>query len=62
VTLTNIALSDPDPGAPGVYVVRNTIRYNLVCFGLTPGVSGGFVPGEVNVVGHHAIGQCSSLV
>jgi hypothetical protein len=62
VTLTNIALSDPDPGAPGVYVVRNTIRDNLVCFGLTPGVSGGFVPGEVNVVGHHAIGQCSSLV
>ena len=62
VTLTNIALSDPDPGAPGVYVVRNTIRDNLVCFGLTPGVSGGFIPGEVNVVGRHAIGQCASLV
>jgi hypothetical protein len=62
VTLTNIALSDPDPGAPGVYVVRNTIHDNLICYGLTPGVSGGFIPGEVNVVGRHAIGQCASLV
>jgi hypothetical protein len=61
-TLLDITLHDVDPGAPGVYVVRNTIRRNLVCFGLNPGVSGGFVPGEVNVVGHRAIGQCASLV
>ncbi len=61
-TLLNITLQDPDPGAPGVYVVRNTIRRNLVCFGLKPGVSGGFIPGEVNVVHGHAIGQCKSLV
>ena len=62
VTLTDIALSDPDPGAPGVYIVRNTIGWDLRCSGLTPGVSGGFVPGSVNVVGHKATGQCAALV
>jgi hypothetical protein len=61
-TLLSITLHDPDPGAPGVYVVRNTIQRNLVCQGLRPGVSGGFIPGEVNTVGGHAIGQCKSLV
>lgn len=62
VTLLNIAINDEHPGAPGVYVVQNTVGRNLVCKGLTPGVSGGFVPGAVNVVGGHAIGQCASLV
>ena len=62
VTLTNIALSDPHPDAPGVYIVRNTIARNLTCVGLTPGVSGGFVPGSVNVVGRNATGQCAALV
>ena len=62
VTLTNIALSDPHPGAPGVYIVRNTIGRNLTCTGLTPGVSGGFVPGSVNVVGRNANGQCAALI
>lgn len=62
VRLTDIALSDPDPGAPGVFIVRNTIGHDLLCHGLTPGVSGGFVPGSVNVVGHKAYGQCSTLV
>ncbi|MGV8966289.1 MAG: hypothetical protein ACOH2F_08415 [Cellulomonas sp.] len=61
-TLTKIALSDVHPGAPGVYIVNNTIGRNLICKGLTPGVSGGFVPGSVNVVGRHATGQCASLV
>jgi len=61
-TLVNIAVTDVHPGAPGVYIVRNTIRANLTCLGLTPGVSGGFVPGSVNVVGGHATGQCASLV
>ena len=60
--LINITLHDLDPGAPGVYVVRNTINRNLVCIALDPGVSGGFIPGEVNVVGGKAIGQCASLV
>ena len=62
VTLTDIAVIDEHPGAPGVYVVRNTVAWNLTCTGLTPGVSGGFVPGSVNVVGRNAIGQCASLV
>lgn len=61
-TLTNIALSDPHPGAPGVYIVRNNIARNLTCTALTPGVSGGFVPGSVNVVGGNATGQCADLV
>ncbi len=61
-TLTNIAVTDVHPDAPGVYIVRNTVGRNLICTGLTPGVSGGFVPGSVNVVGRHAIGQCASLV
>ena len=61
-TLSNITIQDEHPGAPGVYVVRNTIGHNLNCTGLTPGVSGGFVPGSVNVVGHKATGQCASLV
>ncbi len=62
VTLLEITIHDVDPGAPGVYVVHNTVGWNLVCYGLTPGVSGGFVPGSVNVVGHKALGQCSALV
>ncbi|MHA6524752.1 hypothetical protein [Tessaracoccus sp. G1721] len=62
VTLTNIALSDPHPGAPGVYIVRNNVEGNLTCTKLTPGVSGGFVPGSVNVVGGNATGQCADLV
>jgi hypothetical protein len=61
-TLTDIAVTDEHPGAPGVYIVRNTIGRNLTCMGLTPGVSGGFVPGSVNVVGGNANGQCASLV
>ena len=62
VTLTNITLHDVHPGAPGVYIVRNTIGRNLNCSGLMPGVSGGFVPGSINVVGRNANGQCASLV
>ena len=61
-TLTDITVTDPgDPGRL-VFVVRNTIGRNLTCMGLAPGVSGGFFPGEVNVVGRHAIGQCASLI
>lgn len=61
-TLTSIHLSDPHPDAPGVYIVRNRVGGNLTCTGLTPGVSGGFVPGSVNVVGRNATGQCAALV
>lgn len=61
-TLLGITVTDTHPDAPGVYVVRNTIKRNLVCYGLAPGVSGGFVPGSVNVVGRRALGQCAALV
>ena len=60
--LTDITVVDEHPDAPGVYVVSNTIGRNLSCWGLVPGVSGGFVPGAVNVVGRHATGQCAALV
>lgn len=49
------------PGGP-LYVVRNNVVRNLVCGGITPDISGGFVPGSVNVVGGRALGQCASLV
>jgi hypothetical protein len=61
-TLTNITALDPgDPGRT-VAVVENTVARNLTCTGLAPGVSGGFIPGEVNHVGHNANGQCAALV
>ena len=52
-----------DPGDPGrtVAVVENTVRNNLICFGLAPGVSPGFIPGETNHVGRHALGQCAAI-
>jgi hypothetical protein len=60
-TLTNITALDPgDPGRT-VAVVENTVGRNLNCTGLMPGVSGGFIPGEVNHVGHKANGQCTSI-
>lgn len=60
-TLIYIKVTDADRGYHAIYVVRNMVGKNLICAGLTPGVSGGFAPGEVNVVGH-AVGQCASLV
>ena len=62
VSLTDISATDPgDPGRL-VFVVRNVIGKNLSCENLSPGVSGGFFPGSVNVVGGRALGQCSALV
>jgi hypothetical protein len=61
-TLTNITATDPgDPGRT-VAVVENTVGRNLNCMGLAPGVSGGFIPGEVNHVSGNANGQCASLI
>lgn len=62
-TLTNITVTEDHPDASkAVYVVRNTIGRNLTCTGLGPNISGGFVPGSVNVVGRNANGQCAALV
>jgi hypothetical protein len=59
-TLTNITVTEEHPDAShAVYIVRNTIGRNLTCTGLGPNVSFGFYPGQVNVVGHNANGQCA---
>jgi hypothetical protein len=59
--LTNITALDPgDPGR-AVAVVENRVGNNLICMGLAPAVSPGFIPGEVNHVGHKAIGQCATI-
>jgi hypothetical protein len=62
VILKNITATDPGDPNPVVSIVRNTVGWNLICTGLGPAVSGGFIPGEVNVVGHKALGQCAALV
>ena len=61
VTLVGITETDTDPN-PAVEIVVNTIGGNLICFGLSPRAAGGFIPGQVNTVGGHAIGQCANLV
>ena len=63
-TLTNITATDPtDPtGTPTIQIVVNTVGRNLNCTGLAPAVSGGLFPGEVNVVGGKATGQCANLM
>ena len=60
--LTNIHITDALFGdeAPTIFVASNMVGQNLICFKLGPAVAGGF-PGEVNVVGQHAIGQCANL-
>jgi len=57
VTITDGAYGDPNPT---IFVASNTVGRNLICVGLAPAVAGGF-PGEVNVVGHKALGQCANL-
>ena len=60
-TLYNITALDPgDPGRT-VAVVENTVGQNLACWGLAPGVSPGFIPGEVNHVAGNATGQCAAI-
>jgi hypothetical protein len=72
VILTNVHITDglptdpPTPPAnvdtdPTIRVVSNTIGQNLGCWGLGPNLSGGFIPGEVNVVAGQTFGQCVNL-
>jgi hypothetical protein len=61
-TLTNITATDPEDTTPPVYVVQNTIGWNLNCMGLGPALVAGFSPLEpLNTVGRNATGQCASL-
>lgn len=64
VILFNVHITDGLPPnndpMPTIFVASNTVGRNLVCYGLAPAVSGGF-PGEVNVVGGKALGQCANL-
>jgi hypothetical protein len=64
VILMNVNITDGlppnDDPMPTIFVASNTVGQNLVCWGLGPYVSGG-LPGEVNVVGGHALGQCANL-
>jgi hypothetical protein len=63
VNLSNIWAVDPGDGGFGaVNIVINTIGRNLNCSGLGPRLSGGFIPGAVNIVGHQTTGQCVGLV
>ena len=62
-TLTNITATRPGAIRAGRSPSwRTRSGDNLNCTGLAPGVSGGFIPGEVNHVGHKATGQCAALV
>ena len=63
VNLSNIWAVDPGDGGFGaVNLVINTIGHNLNCSGLGPRLTGGFIPGAVNIVGHQTTGQCVGLV
>ena len=60
VVLSHIALDDHDPGAPGVYIVRNKIGQNLICSNLTVlGVAG--VTGYGNAISGKTLGQCAGI-
>ena len=65
VILFNIHITDGLPPnndpTPTIQVASNTIGRNLICYGLAPAVAGGFIPGQVNVVGGKALGQCAKL-
>ena len=60
-TLINITANDVDSPPPGSPSSKTRLARNLNCTGLAPGVSPGFIPGEVNHVGHKANGQCASI-
>jgi hypothetical protein len=64
VILFNVHITDGLPPnndpKPIIFVASNTVGRNLACYGLAPAVSGG-LPGEVNVVGGKALGQCAHL-
>lgn len=62
VIVSDVTITDTDPGDNGAFVVQNQIRRDLLCYNVTPKVSGGFSPDEVNTVRGQALGQCAALV
>ena len=63
VSLSNLTSGDPGDPSPfrAVYVVSNTVGWNLSCTGLAPYAFGGLDPTEHNTVGRLATGQCVGL-
>ena len=62
VTLLSVAITDSDGSGDGAFVAQNKITHNLICFGVTPTVSGTVYPDEpLNSVGGRALGQCAAL-
>jgi hypothetical protein len=63
VTLFNVHITDGLPPnndpTPTIQVVLNTVGRNLVCFGNGPNLNVS-TPGEANVVGGRALGQCAT--
>ena len=59
--LTNITVVDSEHPGGKAAIVENWVRHNLVCEGIVPGVTPGFIPGETNHVGHKATGQCADI-
>lgn len=63
VSLTNLTSGDAGDPSPyrAVYVVNNTIGWNLSCTNLSPYAFGGFNPNLHNIVGGNTSGQCVGL-
>lgn len=59
--LSNITITDPTDPTPTVQITLNTVGKNLNCSGIGPYLSGGALPGEGNLVGGKATGQCQNL-
>jgi hypothetical protein len=64
LNVINVTVTDPDPLDlnPLAFVAVNNVGWNLNCFGILPGVSGGFNPFLHNIVGRHANGQCAGPI
>jgi len=60
VNLHSIHETDTDPD-PFVGVIKNVIGGNLNCSDLTPRAASGVFPGQENIVGGQATGQCAAL-
>lgn len=55
ITLTGLD-DESGSGTNSLFVVRNSIRRNIACFAVDPGVVG-----YGNMISQHALGQCAAL-